>query len=285
MKTILVPSDLSANSATALRYAIRLGLQFKARLVVLHCIPVLNYRLTPIISKKQLELLLKEEREKAGKKLGEQVARTYRYLGFKKIPPGTMILVEASPTVVDHCIKTANHSGAHLIVMGTHGAGGLKKYIFGSTASNMISRSAIPVLAIPGGHRFKKAETILFASDLENIGDELSRLIPFAKDIKAGIDILHMYYATDPVGMNIPKAESIIKESSFKKLRLVKCKVSPEYPIQIHLHEYLDKHKPALLVMFSKKRSFWNKLFSGSKTEELTNESLGVPLLSFRKSV
>lgn len=80
------------------------------------------------------------------------------------------------------------------LVMGTHGCAGLQKFLFGSNTSNMVSKSPIPVLAIPEEYRFRPIKTLLFASDLKNFKVELKRVTSFAKDIGVAVKILHLEY-------------------------------------------------------------------------------------------
>ena len=53
-----------------------------------------------------------------------------------------------SSTAADAIVKTAEHQGANLIVMGSHGRRGLGRLLLGSQAAEVLARSTIPVLVV-----------------------------------------------------------------------------------------------------------------------------------------
>ena len=57
----------------------------------------------------------------------------------------------------------------------------------GSNTAGVISKSVVPVLAIPIRHRFKKIETIVYACDLKHTLEELTTLTFFEKHFDASI--------------------------------------------------------------------------------------------------
>jgi nucleotide-binding universal stress UspA family protein len=52
---------------------------------------------------------------------------------------------------VDEIVRTAETIGADLIVMSTHGRGGVRRWAFGSVTNEVLHRAETPVLAIPPG--------------------------------------------------------------------------------------------------------------------------------------
>lgn len=284
MKTILVPSDFSKNATVALRYAIQLCKVMKSDLVVFHCAHISPYLLASVsASETDMNRLIQEDEVFKMEKLMTQVKKAYKYLGFKRVPATTKMVVDSNPLVVDNIIDLAAKYHAGLIVMGTHGASGLNRYFFGSNTANLIARSGLPVLAIPENYRFKEIKNIVFSSDLENPEPELKKLIPFAKAVRSNIDILFLDYGLDIGQEHITAAEKYIRKSSYKKLQLVKQNATIEFSLVSQLRKYMGKHKYQWLVMFTKDRSFWDKLLFGGKTESMSY-SLKIPLLSFRKN-
>ena len=284
MKAILVPSDFSNNATVALRYAIQLCKIMRTDLVVFHCAHVSPYILATVsASEIEMNQLIQDDEIFKMEKLLAQVKKAYKYLGIKKVPATTKMVVDSNPLVVDNIMDVAAKYHAGLIVMGTHGASGLNRYFFGSNTANLISRSGLPVLAIPEKYRYKEIKNIVFSSDLENPEQELKKLIPVAKAVKSAIDILYLDYGLDIRQEYIIAVEKYIRKSSYKKLQLVKQKATIEFSLVSQLKKYLGKHKYQWLVMFTKDRSFWDKLLFGGKTESMSY-SLKIPLLSFRKS-
>jgi len=282
MKTILVPSDFSKNATTALLYAIHLSNLMQARLVVFHCYQVSFNIIRDAKSEEQLDFLIKKDIDIHAQKLKTDVTNAYKELGINTVPLTTITGVEINPLVVEKTIAVAREHHADVIVMGTHGASGLNKVFFGSNTSTMISKSDIPVLAIPENCSFKKIETIALASDLEDPEDELNRVMPFVSAIGARLDIVHLDYGIDPFDRKEQHVVKFMEKNAYGKIRLVKQKAVLEHTLLKQLREYLDEQKPQWLVMFTKERSFWEKILLRSKTEDMVN-FLQIPLLSFKK--
>ncbi|MGZ5222066.1 MAG: universal stress protein [Chitinophagaceae bacterium] len=282
MKTILVPSDYSKNADTALLYAIKLGNLLQTNLVVFHCYQVSFNVIAEARSEEQTDLLIKKDIALHVEKLQSHVKSAYKELGINTVPSTTIVGAELNPLVVEKTIEVARQHHADLIVMGTHGASGLNKLFFGSNTSTMISKSGIPVLAIPENYSFKNIETIALASDLEDPEDELKRVMPFVTALDARLDIVHLDYGLDAFGRKEQQAVKFIEKCDYKKIRLVKQKAVLEHTLLKQLRKYLDEHKPEWIIMFTKERSFWDKILLRSKTEDMAN-FLELPLLSFRK--
>lgn len=54
----------------------------------------------------------------------------------------------ASSIAADAILKTADHQGANLIVMGSHGRRGLGRLLLGSQAAEVLARATVPVLVV-----------------------------------------------------------------------------------------------------------------------------------------
>lgn len=281
MKTILVPSDFSKNADTALLYAIKLSNLLQTKLVVFHCYQVSFNVIAEATSEEQTDLFIKKDIAIHVVKLQNHVNSAYKELRIN-MPSTTIVGVELNPLVVEKTIEVAGQHHADLIVMGTHGASGLNKLFFGSNTSTMISKSDIPVLAIPENYSFKKIETIALASDLEDPEDELNRVIPFVSALDARLDIVHLDYGLDAFGRQEQQAIKFMEKCTYKKIRLVQQKAVLEHTLLKQLRKYLDEQKPEWLIMFTKERSFWDKILLRSKTEDMAN-FLELPLLSFKK--
>ena len=283
MPSIIVPSDFSKNSTIALRYAIQLCKISKLDLIVFHASHISAYALSAASTEEQMTLLLQEDETSKMEKLQDQVNKAYKYLNIAKIPAGTRLLVQYSPMVVERTLELATEQKASMIIMGTHGATGINKFFFGSNTSVMISKSDIPVLAIPENYKWNAPKDILFASDLENMGKELKQLLPFAVSTKANIRVLYLDYGIDADDKKMKKALEAIKASGYKKIKLEIQKASIEDTLVSQVKKYIAKNKPDILVMFTRERTMWDRLFGkGSKTEDMST-SLSTPLLTYKK--
>ncbi len=281
MNTILVTSDFSKNATVALRYAIRLSELMKYRLVVFHCTNQSPYILANAKGEVEMEKLINTDEKKKTKLLKQKVKSAYKYIGLTQIPSSTIVYAQFNPMFIEKTLEVANNYKASLIVMGTHGASGFNKLFFGSNTSIMISKSEIPVLAVPEIFRYQKIKTLLYASDLENITNELPKVIAFAKPLNAAITILNLDYGIDYANTHFKKTEKAIATSGYNKIRILKIKATDK-PLLRQVREYLKNKNEEWLVMFTKKRSFWDKIVSGSKAVEFSMK-LPLPLLSIKK--
>jgi nucleotide-binding universal stress UspA family protein len=255
----------------------------KLDLIVFHASHISAYALSAASTEEQMTLLLQEDETSKMEKLQDQVNKAYKYLNVAKIPAGTRLLVQYSPMVVERTLELATEQKASMIIMGTHGATGINKFFFGSNTSVMISKSDIPVLAIPENYKWNAPKDILFASDLENMGKELKQLLPLAISVKANIRVLYLDYGIDADDKKMKKALETIKSSGYKKIKLEIQKASIEDTLVSQVKKYISKNKPDILVMFTRERTMWDRLFGkGSKTEDMST-SLSTPLLTYKK--
>ena len=273
MKKILIPTDFSNNANNALKYANDFAKAINNKIVLLHSyLPLVGkYNMISGIVAEDIAI-----QKKSSEKKLEKVSSKY-----VKVPSSHLVKIGDT---IDEIIDAAQKSKSQLIIMGTHGASGLKQILFGSNTSDVISKSNIPVLAIPQRYRFKKINTIVYATDLNNTINELKHIIQIAKQLDATIEVLNLNYSYNKNDDKKPLVEKRIKALTYKKIKLIEKKATIEQTMIEQIKKYLVKRKPQLLVMFPEDKAWFDKLFISSKTEELANQ-LKLPLLSIRKSI
>jgi hypothetical protein len=190
------------------------------------------------------------------------------------------ILVKNSVFAMDAIISAAKTSKSDLIIVGTHGATGLK--LFGSTTTELIFNSEIPVLAIPPRYRYRDIATMVYASDLKNVTKELRWITPMAERTKAEIEVLN-FHSNGEADESSVTVSSLVKGVKYKKIKIISQKVKAKSSIVEQLKRYLKNRRPGLLILFPETRSLLDKLFIRSKTEALAYQ-VKVPLLSYLKS-
>ncbi len=284
MATILVPTDFSDNATAALRYAIRLSQQMHANIVVFHCSFISAYALSAATSENQMTQIIEEDELHKLEKLQLQVKKAYQSCGIEEIPGSTQCIVSYNAMVVEKTLEVARANHVDLIVMGTHGASGITKFFFGSNTSIMISKSDVPILAIPETYEYSPLENIAFASDLHDLSSELNQLIPFAKVNNAAVNVLYFDYGIDADDEKLAHARQLIASTGYDKCSLEVQKANVEKTLVNQVRQYIAKSKPNCLVMFTRERSLWDRLLlRGSKTEDMS-AALTIPLLSFKRN-
>jgi nucleotide-binding universal stress UspA family protein len=138
MKLILVPTDMSETAAHALRYASALADRFDAHLLVLYAdpfTPPIDYTGTTIIPPR--EELVEAAREQLELHVEQNVS--------PRVPYDARVLAQST---VDAIVEQACDTGADLIVMGTHGRTGLRRFFIGSVTEAVIRLATVPVIAL-----------------------------------------------------------------------------------------------------------------------------------------
>jgi nucleotide-binding universal stress UspA family protein len=173
LSKILVTTDFSQVSKTALAYATALANQYEAKIVIAHALspePPLSLPLVP------LPVESDPVRLRAEAKLLDFV------LGSNSIgaTPAKVLLPRGEVwNVISEIIRK---NQIDLVVTGTHGRQGLKKLVLGSEAEKIYRRATCPVLTIgpqvpPLSNTNWKLKTILFPTD----GSETSlKALPYA---------------------------------------------------------------------------------------------------------
>ncbi|MEX2231254.1 MAG: universal stress protein [Cyclobacteriaceae bacterium] len=272
--TILVPTDFSANSKGGIRFALQLAAQSKTSMVFYHCIP---YMKPTRWSDARYDAYVKEEKENALKELVKFIKSISQ--SIKK--SGTEFVVQQSADVQEAIVDYAREIKASAICMSTRGAGRLKK-IIGTHASGIINSSPIPVFVIPKNYRKNPVRHILYASDLNQIGQELKQVRDFAKRLNAKISVYHYDYLAD-VDEAKKKLEQVAKRYKRPDLTFKFQKFNVDQSLGWHLEKDVRRSKASLAVLFTnQKRGWFDKLFLSSKSVDVAFNSK-VPLLILPK--
>jgi nucleotide-binding universal stress UspA family protein len=138
---ILVPIDFSDCSLGALAYALGLAQKFEAKIILLHVVEpavyVDNYLTTPAAIEEANQNLMSTGRDR--------LAVLQRKTAAQGPVVETLVRIGRAQSEIS---DTADAIGAELIVMGTHGYGGLKQLLLGSTADRVVRHAPCPVLTV-----------------------------------------------------------------------------------------------------------------------------------------
>jgi nucleotide-binding universal stress UspA family protein len=140
---ILVPVDHSETSAAALKEATRLACEQHAIVRLVHVIDLAQFAWSAneFLDVPQLQASLKE----GGEKLLAERGALLREQG---IEVETQLLEIWGGQIARSLVDEAAQWRAELLVMGTHGYGGLTHMLLGSVAEGVMRHTHIPVLLI-----------------------------------------------------------------------------------------------------------------------------------------
>jgi nucleotide-binding universal stress UspA family protein len=278
MITILVPTDFSENSKAGLRFAIRWSVRQPVKLIFIY---IFHPKLSPLSTDEENIEFIEIELKRFKDKLNLHILSIYKTLGIK---PGkfTCIVrqgISADLSILEYCRE---NDLINYICISTRGAGNVNK-IFGTNTGNLITKSDIPVLAIPKKYRYRELNSLLYASDLLNSDTEISEVLNFARPLKINIKILHLLLPEEP-SADKKTLEIILRKKFRYDMEVVIIKDNIKKSIRENLEEQIKLYKPSLIAMFTdQSRSLFQKLFYPSKAEQLSFTT-SVPLLTFPKS-
>jgi nucleotide-binding universal stress UspA family protein len=137
-------------------------------------------------------------------------------------PPGTEIVYGESPAgaIVDF----AASRDVDLIVIGTHGASGVRKLIVGSVTETVLREVSCPVLIVPP--RAESSARVRFARVLSPIDFSASSLAALrlacsvAEDAGANLDVLHVIDEPDPHALFVAHPHDVHHQSEISERRM-----------------------------------------------------------------
>ncbi len=274
MKSILVPTDFSDVAWEGFKFAIQVAIASGGEVKVLHVleIPVayatdldgFDYSFDPPL----LKMMHKRAMAKfvKWKKYGEKL---------KKI---TFTIESGPPSVVIERFIIKNK--IDLVVMGTHGASGLKEFFIGSNTEKIVRFSKAPVFAIPKFTKLSAIKTIVFPTQLKL---NESALIKRIKDLQNFFNAkLNIVYVNTP--SNFRKQRDIVGlfKDYIKQYALSNCEtniINDAYEQQ-GIIDYVNKTLGSMIAMSTHGRRGLSHFFNMSVTEDVVNH-VKCPIWSF----
>ncbi len=205
---ILVPTDFSPASHSALRLASELAGTFEAEVHLLHVRTVIDQ---PVMSSEdldELERILALSDAKTQETLEEDAAEI-------EAPTHCHIVRDIAPA--DAIIEAIAEHHCDLVIMGTNGRHGLKRLMLGSVAKEVVHRSPIPVLTTRAEtERSFPPKKILVAYDSSEDSLQALRLAAdWAPALSAEVTLIH---AMEPVTYPDFYAHYTLREDHLKSL-------------------------------------------------------------------
>lgn len=274
MVNILVPTDLSDLSKVAVQYAVKIVNKLGGTLTLLHVVSLTqptraSMRLQLKSLEKELMDTAKEDLEAFVNEISGKLT-TNEQINFKVVNGASF-----SDTVRREAKKL--HTG--LIVMGTRGARGIRKYVLGTNTASVIEVSHVPVLAVPELGEFKSFNNVVYATDLKDVDYELQILIPYLEKFNSKVHLLHVTPSLKEVAALEKKVAASISKAEISN---VVAKVIVNKEVDEAIDYYISESKADLLAMFTHDLTFYEKLFNRSVTRQMAFHNK-VPLLAFRQ--
>lgn len=275
MKTIIVPTDFSAVSSNAARYAAALANELKATITLFHAFPIpLAFSEVPVPPQVFDSLQKDAEDFMANAKTELESVAPASVQIHTHIRTGTFLT-----SLRDFC----NEVHPYAVVMSSHGNAGLEHLLLGSETGTAVNNLPWPLVVLPRGAKFKAPKKIALACDFEDVLTTIpvNVIKELVTTFNATLYVLHVHKDAKQ-----SYNEKVIDGTS--DLRELLAELHPSYhfidskDISEAILEFVEKNDIDLLISFPKKRSLLESMFHKSQSKALAKETL-VPFLAFHE--
>lgn len=276
MKKILVPCDFSDLAISAFRTALNFAVTERAEVHLVNVIelPVLHDSvLMPTLSFEQA--LFKELEDKTIVEFAKIIPK-YNTDGVKVV--AQTLFGQTWRMIIDY----ATREKITLIVMGTHGASGLKEFFIGSTTEKVVRNASCPVMAIRKFIPADKIKKIVFPNTLDTEHQE--DLVMHVKALQNYFQAkLHIIWINTPANFT---ADSITRKrlEAFASRYMIR-----DYHIDIvndpveetGILQYASSIHADLIVMGTRGRKGIAHFLNGSLAEDVVNH-MELPIWTYK---
>ena len=277
MKKILVPTDFSNNALKAVDYAIAIAEKVDAKVILMNALALVD---TTFSSRRAV---FEEYNNALAKDMREQLEDLQ--LAIEKKSTVKISTKFFKGGISDSILKCATDENVNLIIMGTRGASGIERMLWGSTTASIIGNTTIPVLAIPRGAEWKGLKNILFA--IRHFEADDKTLLPILKLAQMEAALVHVGVFTDTDDNDLA---GYIEHG--RLLNAYKQTLPPRYKdvqfktehlegkeFEDTIEQYIKGYDIDMLVMTTHRRSFWDSMFNRSMTKSMVYQ-INIPLLA-----
>ena len=279
IKRILFPTDFSTCAESAFAQAAFLAERYGAELHVLHVeVEPQHHPAAELLD----ELLIDEQSAPAPTQplLAQRYARSATAAPF--LVHAHLEALSAADAILDY----ATEHDVDLIVMGTHGRRGMRRFWLGSVAEEVVRRSTCPVFTVRPPMLDKGAaplERILVPVDFS---DYTRLAITYARHLAeaygASLDLLHVVeeavlphvYGIEPVAVSVADIQDRTREA----LKNLVSGLDLGLPAEAHvlighpalsIVQYAERTQPDLIVVATHGRTGFRRFLMGSVAEKV----------------
>ncbi len=265
MRTIVIPTDFSPIATNSMNYAIDMAMELNTSITLIHV-----YQIPVSITEVPIVMASAEDLKKDAEQKLDEVK-----MGIEHITSGKLkIYTEARVgNVVDELEDFCEKIQPFAVMMGTKGASGLERLLFGSTTLTTIKHLNFPVIVIPPGSVYKTIKKIGFACDLKQVVETtpIHFIKEMADNYKAEFHVLNVDYENRHFTPDTPE-QSLLLHTMLQGL-------NPTYHFIEHadiedgINEFAENNNLDLLITIPKKHKLLDALFRPSSTKQLIFES------------
>lgn len=276
MQKIIIPIDFSEHSEYALKTAAKLAKKHNAELLALHMLEMSDIMISASDG-------LQNQKTAFFLQLAEQKFEDFLkkdYLENVKVTPiikHFKVFSEVNDVALKH--------NADLIVMGSHGATGLKEYFIGSNTERVVRNANIPVLVVKNNVTDVNFNVVAFACDFseETIKPYLNAVKMFSK-IDDKLYFVHVNLPNERFMSSLEiekKAVNFFTKAERNLSRMEDVHYVSDYSVEEGVLNCANKIGADLIVVPTHGRKGLAHFFEGSIGEDVANHST-LPVMTFK---
>jgi nucleotide-binding universal stress UspA family protein len=274
MKLIIAPTDFSAISDNAIRYATDMAVAMGTNLMLVHV-----YQLPISFSEVPLVTISMDEIRKISEDKLAELKQNIETITERKLK----IFTESRlGEVSEEITKLTETLAPFAIVMGTRGTTGAGRFFMGSNSISVIAKVGVPVFIIPPGVRFKPFKKVGLATDLVAVIDNtpVSKIREMVQFFDAKLHVLNVDYHHKRFTPSTPE-ETMNMDSLLAGMNPLYDFIENK-DIDQGLNDFAEKNDLDLVITLPKKHSMLERFFEKSTTRELIHES-HIPIMCIHR--
>jgi nucleotide-binding universal stress UspA family protein len=264
MKKILVPCDFSDTAIKALRFACEIASKSKGEVFVLNVIELPHLPNSVFVPVKAYEDVLMKDHKAKAKKHFEKLRE--KWAGKLKVS-----LITDFGSVSNSIYTFIDKKRIDLVVMGTHGASGLREFTVGSNTEKIVRLASVPVISVHTATKLASLKHIIFPTRFDLADKRLINSVKaLQKFLKATLQVV--YVNTPSVFTRDSDIEKkMIQFIGENQLKNCNVHVYNDYNEESGIQNFAAKFNGKMIAMGTHGRKGINHLMSGSIAEDLVN--------------
>jgi nucleotide-binding universal stress UspA family protein len=276
MKKIIVPIDFSEHSEFALKVAAKFAKRNDAELLALHMLEMSDVLLTTDDQEQHQKVVF-------FLKLAEQ--RFEEFLKKEYLDGVNVTPIVKHFKVFSEVNDVAQEHEADLIVMGSHGASGIKEFFVGSNTEKVVRNAEIPVLVVKNDLPSINFDNVVFATDFaeECIKPYLNATKMF-DSLGSDMKLLYVNQPNENFRSSVEIEQRIaefLQKADGNLANLDKVAYQADYSVEQGVLNYANKLGADLIAIPTHGRKGVTHFFSGSIGEDIANHS-ALPVITFK---
>lgn len=272
MKTVLLPTDFSANSKNAVNWALNFYQSEQVKFILIHSYFSPQSGSSAVVSINEiLRKQAKEDLAKYKKELGAAFPENKNEIIHKEVYGDVLYAIKSISEELDNVA----------VVVGAKGMSAMEQIFIGSNTSAVVKEADAPVYVIPENVIYKKVEKIALAIDFQD-NLNTNALNPL-KDLLVNKNAaLRVFYVDDEDGeISEEQQTKVVADLESKlnqKIDVIKIKEDDSLAA---VQKFIHSHNIDCLVTVNRKKSFFESLFHRSFSKQVALHT-DTPLLVLR---